>query len=1070
MVITLLETCGHYFDRRSSKRKLDRFLIRFQRYILSKGVLPLDVEFDLQQKIVIYLNENAYATLMKIGVRGTEENGGVHEDSDSDSGSDTIDPEGHDEEGLDEENHYGGDNEDDDYDEGGGPPSDEDDEFCFRQKLAEVEPEEVANFDLELRAVVQESMEQHKQELRGQPALNMMIPINVFEGSSKDHHGRMAVESGDETLDEDIGEGKEVQSTKQKEAAELEEKQDIKRLVLEYNDREEDSNGLGTQTLDSHWIPSGSGRVASRGSSWEGPGRRTTKNSSYHPAPQLRAMPSSRGLLITLTLDDLARILGSSLDAGIRTSGLEGLEGTNLDALLQRLPGYEGCLFYALADAAGRVHKGKYGQIHLLASLTAGLNRYHDEFAVAVVDEVLEEIRLGVELNDYGMQQRRIAHMLSSNGQSGVRGTEENGGVREDSDSDSGSDTIDPEGHDEEGLDEENHYGSDNEDNDYDEGGGPASDEDDEFRFRQKLAEVEPEEVANVDLELRAVVQESMEQHKQELRGQPALNMMIPINVFEGSSKDHHGRMAVESGDETLDEDIGEGKEVRVKVLVKHGNKQQTKQMYIPRDCSLVQSTKQKEAAELEEKQDIKRLVLEYNDREEDSNELGTQDTQFSLDPKSKWQSCQPCFEPCLLARGLLITLTLDDLARGLEGLEGTNLDALLQRLPGYEGCLFYALADAAGRYIRKLLFSDLDMSSIEHVLRQLRKLPWSDCESYLLKCFMKVHKGKYGQIHLLASLTAGLSRYHDEFAVAVVDEVLEEIRLGVELNDYGMQQRRIAHMPEQDVLDPPEDCFHIRMVITLLETCGHYFDRGSFKRKLDRFLIPFQRYILSKGVLPLDVEFDLQDDDYHEGGGPASDEDDEFRFRQKLAEVEPEEVANLDLELRAVVQKSMEQHKQELRGQPALNMMIPINVFEGSSKDHHGRMAVESGDETLDEDIGEGKEVRVKVLVKRENKQQTKQMYIPRDCSLMQSTKQKEAAELEEKQDIKRLVLEYNDREEDSNGLGTQTLDSHWIPSGSGRVASHGSSWEGPGQRTSGSHHGHLHYPGSGVYHSRRK
>ena len=75
-------------------------------------------------------------------------------------------------------------------------------------------------------------------------------------------------------------------------------------------------------------------------------------------------------------------------------------------------------------------------------------------------------------------------------------------------------------------------------------------------------------------------------------------------------------------------------------------------------------------------------------------------------------------------------------------------------------------------QYIRKLLFSDLDKSSIEHVLRQLRKLPWSECEAYLLKCFMKVHKGKYGQIHLIASLTASLSRYHDEFAVSVVDEV----------------------------------------------------------------------------------------------------------------------------------------------------------------------------------------------------------------------------------------------------------------------------------------------------------
>jgi regulator of nonsense transcripts 2 len=71
------------------------------------------------------------------------------------------------------------------------------------------------------------------------------------------------------------------------------------------------------------------------------------------------------------------------------------------------------------------------------------------------------------------------------------------------------------------------------------------------------------------------------------------------------------------------------------------------------------------------------------------------------------------------------------------------------------------------------LLFADLDKTSIERVLRQLRKLPWSECEGFLLKCFMKVYKGKYSQVHLIASLTAGLSRYHDGFAVSVVDEVL---------------------------------------------------------------------------------------------------------------------------------------------------------------------------------------------------------------------------------------------------------------------------------------------------------
>ncbi|XP_041998089.1 regulator of nonsense transcripts UPF2-like [Salvia splendens] len=511
-------------------------------------------------------------------------------------------------------------------------------------------------------------------------------------------------------------------------------------------------------------------------------------------------------------------------------------------------------------------------------------------------------------------------------------------------------------------------------------------------------------------------------------------------------------------------------------------------------------------------------------------------------------------------------------------------------------------------QYIRKLLFSDLDKSSIEHVLRQLRKLPWSECEDYLLKCFLKVHKGKYGQIHLIASLTAGLSRYHDDFAVAVVDEVLEEIRVGLELNEYGMEQQRIAYMrflgelynyelvdssvifdtlylilsfghgtTEQDTLDPPEDCFRMRMVIILLETCGHYFDRGSSKRKLDQFLIHFQRYILSKCVLPLDVEFDLQDlfvdlrpkmiryssfeevnvalsdleelerrvsekahnekysdsektprrtssgtlsvngqstgngteengevheddagetdsdsgsgttenigrddeetdqdevgeseDEYDDGRDPASDEDDKVRVRQKVAKVDPQEVADFDRELRALMQESLDSRKLELRSRPTINMMIPMNLFEGSVKEHHGRGTEgESGDEITYDGIGGSKEVQVKVLVKRGNKQQTKQMYIPRDCSLVQSTKQKEAAELEEKQDIKRLVLEYNDREEEELNGGMQPLNSSHS---GGRVSNRGHSWDGQHRSGGPRYRQHIYHSGAGVYYGRRR
>lgn len=46
----------------------------------------------------------------------------------------------------------------------------------------------------------------------------------------------------------------------------------------------------------------------------------------------------------------------------------------------------------------------------------------------------------------------------------------------------------------------------------------------------------------------------------------------------------------------------------------------------------------------------------------------------------------------------------------------------------------------------------------------------------------------------------------------------------------------------------------------TLLETCGRYFAKGTAKRKLDRFLVFFQRYMMSKPSLTMDMEFDIAD------------------------------------------------------------------------------------------------------------------------------------------------------------------------------------------------------------------
>ncbi|XP_015207796.1 regulator of nonsense transcripts 2 isoform X3 [Lepisosteus oculatus] len=205
--------------------------------------------------------------------------------------------------------------------------------------------------------------------------------------------------------------------------------------------------------------------------------------------------------------------------------------------------------------------------------------------------------------------------------------------------------------------------------------------------------------------------------------------------------------------------------------------------------------------------------------------------------------------------------------------------------------------------YIRKLLYKDLSKVTTEKVLRQMRKLPWQDPEikNYLICCMVNIWNVKYNSIHCVANLLAGLVAYQEDVGIHVVDGVLEDIRLGMEVNQPKFNQRRISsakflgelynyRMVESAVifrtlysfisfgvnpdgspspLDPPEHLFRIRLVCTVLDTCGQYFDRGSSKRKLDCFLIYFQRYIWWKKSLdvwtkdhpfPIDIDYMISD------------------------------------------------------------------------------------------------------------------------------------------------------------------------------------------------------------------
>ncbi|XP_064084936.1 regulator of nonsense transcripts 2-like [Macrobrachium nipponense] len=188
-------------------------------------------------------------------------------------------------------------------------------------------------------------------------------------------------------------------------------------------------------------------------------------------------------------------------------------------------------------------------------------------------------------------------------------------------------------------------------------------------------------------------------------------------------------------------------------------------------------------------------------------------------------------------------------------------------------------------QYIRKLLYNDLCKSNTEKILRQMRKMHWEDPEtaSYIVKCLTGVWNAKFYNIRCIANLVAGLISHHDWVGPAVVDGVLEDIRLGLEVNHPKYNQRRIAAVKylgelynyrviESTIIfkvlysfisfgvvydpnvvsdyDPPEHLFRLRLVCMLLETCGQFFSSGSSKKRLDCFLTYFQHYFQYKKSL----------------------------------------------------------------------------------------------------------------------------------------------------------------------------------------------------------------------------
>lgn len=116
--------------------------------------------------------------------------------------------------------------------------------------------------------------------------------------------------------------------------------------------------------------------------------------------------------------------------------------------------------------------------------------------------------------------------------------------------------------------------------------------------------------------------------------------------------------------------------------------------------------------------------------------------------------------------------------------------------------------------FVRKLIYLEMNKKNYTRILKQIRKLHWEEQEvmqvainagvhqtdseqvvDVLAKIFVKPGKMKHSNIHILAILAGALYRYHPDFVISVVDDVLESITFGLEQHDFKYNQRRIAEV-----------------------------------------------------------------------------------------------------------------------------------------------------------------------------------------------------------------------------------------------------------------------------------
>ena len=195
------------------------------------------------------------------------------------------------------------------------------------------------------------------------------------------------------------------------------------------------------------------------------------------------------------------------------------------------------------------------------------------------------------------------------------------------------------------------------------------------------------------------------------------------------------------------------------------------------------------------------------------------------------------------------------------------NLADCLSGLVTYQPCLLTILVDRILEEVQRAIESPFkrEMQRMIGFIRLLGELYNFTAISSIIIFDLLHHLINFGHEDISTtneSTQLMLSSSLPQSSIATNVTVLDHVHVSIHsarIPQQQLQKRRYDPRILSDT-DPVNDLFRAQLVCELLNTCGMYYVRGKLKDQLSRFLIYFQRYLLTKQFIPLHVEFTILD------------------------------------------------------------------------------------------------------------------------------------------------------------------------------------------------------------------